>query len=224
MKAKVTNKGDFERCPPGMWRGVCAALIDLGTHWNSFKGQAEKKVRRIAYVFELEAEGKDGNDKRFFLEKDFNVAIKEDGSLWLGKLSNLHAMLQTWRGKEFADREDIDFNAIVGQPCQVNVIAKESGDRTFPTIDSVSRLGKGMQPLQASHPKLIYELPDDGSDPLPAPTQDWLPRIFGKTVEEILSTSIEWGGDGKGTSKPSMRPVREEGEGGDPQDNDEVPF
>src|SRR5262245_23510453 len=127
-KVKATNKGgDFQRVPSGNWTGVCAALIDLGTHWQQpYQGQGEeRRVRRLLYVWEVEATTEKGDEVRLFIGRDFNVGMDEDGNLQVGKKSNLRALLEGWRGGVYEEGAGVDFEAVVGQNCQVNVVEEK---------------------------------------------------------------------------------------------------
>ena len=202
QKARASNAGgDFPQCPPAMWRGCLLGLIDLGTHWQSFQGQEERKVRRWLFVFEVEAE-KEGQLHRFFLGRDFNLSIADDGCPQIGKKSNLRAMLEGWRGKPYGDKEAVfpDPAKILGRACLINVIHEEVKGKHYARIESVKPLVLGMQPLQPSRPLILYDADSDdeapGQDDEPGKTE-WLPRVYGQRVHEVLTCSLEWGGDGR---------------------------
>ena len=212
QKARASNAGgDFPQCPPAMWRGCLLGLIDLGTHWQSYQGQEEKKVRRWLFVFEVEAE-KDGQPHRFFLGRDYNLSIADDGCPQIGKKSNLRAMLEGWRGKPYGDKEAVfpDPVKILGRACLVNVIHEEAKGKHYASIECVKPPLQGMEPLQPSRPVILYDADSDDD----APGQDdgpgeaaWLPRVYGQRVHEVLACSLEWGGDGRRGKAGPDQPV-----------------
>ena len=239
QKARASNAGgDFEQCPSGMHRGALVGLIDLGTHWDSYQGQEERAVRRWLFVFEVEADSpKDGKLTRFFLGRDFNLSIAaEDGAPQIGKKSKLREMLEGWRGKPYTDSEAVfpDPTKILGRACLVNVIHEEAKGKSYARIESIKPPLKGMDPLMPTKALILYDA--DSEDEAPGQKDEtgkteWLPRVFGQRVHDVLNRSLEWGGDGRKAKKGDNRPLTEDGEGHDETEPepagfgvDEIPF
>lgn len=221
LKSKANNKlGAGDQCPPGVHRGVCAAVIDLGTHWDSYRGQAERKTRRVWMVWEVEAEFK-GKPTRFWLGVEYGIGVGDDGGLQMGLKSGIRQMLEGWRGKPYQDGEDIDPEAVLGRACQVNVIQ----DKNYAQVKAVLGLGQGQAPIKPTHAPLRYAA--ESQDGYPAP--DWMPRVFGIKVEDYLENSLERKGSGR---KEDLRKKQAAAGGGgngqEPGDSfagqDEIPF
>jgi hypothetical protein len=210
---KATNKGgDFEPCPAGTHPGALVALIDLGSHFASFKGQPERKVRKLALVLEFEAEGRDGTDKRFHIAAEYAMGYADDGGLVMGKRSHLRKIMEAWAGKAYADGEVPDFTRALGRPCLVSVIHEEVGERSYARLSAVNKPPKGMA-LDFKPSRTPFSFLADSQDEAPGAKDDdkteWLPRIFGERIRDVVSRCLERGGTGR---KISSRPLTENGE------------
>jgi len=209
---KATNKSaDFEQCPAGNYPGLLVALIDEGTHYASYQNQPERKVRKIFFVFEVEAPGKDGADRRFYIGADFSMGYDSAGGLVMGKKSNLRKLMEGWSGKPYADGEVPEFTKALGRPCLINVIHEPRGDRSYARLASVSRPVKGMAAITPTRSPFSYIA--DSKDPVPGASDDekseWLPRVYGERIHTIIGRSLEKGGTGR---KGDSRPITENGE------------
>jgi hypothetical protein len=211
----ATNRGgDFEQCPAGNHVGCLLAMIDEGSHLDSYKGQPERKVRKVLLVFEVEAQGQDGKPKRFYVGSEFAMGYDDKGGLILGKKSNFRKLMEGWGGKSYADGETPDFTKALGRPAFVNVKHEAVGDRSYARLDAVSKPPAGVNvsfvPQRQPFSYLV-----DSNDPVPGADDDdkseWLPRVFGERVHKIIARSLEKGGTGR---KADNRPPTENGEHG----------
>lgn len=200
FKGKTTASGeDFPQTPAGNWSGVCIGLIDLGTHWESFQGGPQKKQRKVLIVWEIEAE-KDGKDERFFVGRDFNIGVNDKGEVSYGEKSNIRKMLESWKGRAYSQGEEIDLSATLGKTALVNIAGKKTNagkDITF--VNAVSPLPKGMKVIKASQKQIVYTADSDAI----VPEDEWLPRVFGETVKDILERCLEHKGSGIKETKPA---------------------
>jgi hypothetical protein len=206
LKGKATSAGgDFELCPAGTHPGNMIGIVDLGTHWDSFQGQAERKVRRVLLVWELEAEV-DGKDQHLVVGRDYNIGINDKDELVYGKKSALRLLLEGYRGKQYGEGEDIDPESLLGKPCLVQVThekTKGSG-KDVARVKSISQLAKQMPAIKPIHSKFSYAADSKDNQP---PSDPWMPRVYGETVQAVLKRCLEWGGTGRrsihGSSQPS---------------------
>lgn len=191
-KAK-TGGGDYEMVPQGNHPGVLIALIDLGTHYESFQGQGEKKTRKVMFVWEVEAEV-DGKDKRLVIGRDFNVYTNDKGEVIYGQKSNIRKLLEGWRGKAYGEDEDIDLEAVWKKPCLVSVKHdKTNRGKDVSKVDNVSALPKGMAALKPSFECLTYSADSDDA----VPSAEWLPRMYGEKLADVIGRSLEHNGSGR---------------------------
>jgi hypothetical protein len=209
----ATSGGSFDQCPSGNWSGMLATLVDLGTHWDSYKDQAEKKVRKIALVFEVEAE-KEGKAQRFYIGGEFSLGYNDAGNgLIMGKKSRLRAMMEGWAGKSYGDGEVPDFTRALGRPCIVNVKHEANGDKTYARLDSVTKPVAGMKVIEPTRKPFAFRADsrDEAPGALDTDKSEWLPRIFGERIHTIIARCLERGGTGRKGVK-SDRPLSEHGE------------
>ncbi len=209
----ATAGGNFEQCPAGNHSGMLVALIDEGTHWDSYKDQAEKKVRKVVLVFEVEAEGKDGKPQRFHIGGEFSMGYNDKGDgLVMGKKSNLRKLMEGWSGKSYADGEVPDLAKALGRPCLVNVIHESGGERTYARLASVSKPVAGMTALKPSRTPFAFRADSKDEAPGTRDTEktEWLPRVFGEKVHAVVARCLERGGTGRKADK--NRPLVESAE------------
>ena len=209
----ATNRGgDFEQTPPGSSVGCLAALIDEGTHWDSYKGQEERKVRKVLLAYEVEAQGQDGKPKRFYIGAEFAIGYDDKGGLILGKKSRLRKLLEGWTGRSYADGEVPDLTKALGRPALINVKHEAVGDRSYARLDSVSKPPAGLT-VSFTPQRQPFAYVVDSNDPVPGASDDdkseWLPRVFGERVHEIIGRCLEKGGTGR---RPDNRPPTQNGE------------
>jgi hypothetical protein len=198
LKGKATSSGgDFELCPAGSLHGCLLGVVDLGTHWDSFQGQTERKVRRVLLVWEVEAEveGKD-TPQHLVIGRDYNVGLNDKGELVYGMKSALRLLLEGYHGKQFSEGQDIDPEALLGRPCLVHVTherTKGTG-KDIARVKGISKPIKGMTAYKPTRTKFSYAADSQDASP---PSDAWLPRVYGETVEAVLKRCLEWGGTGR---------------------------
>lgn len=180
-KTSGSGGGDFERCPLGNHPAVCVAVIGAGTHTQSFPGKDSKDEVKVILVWEVEADDEDGNAKRFFILKDFN--------LYMSEKANLYKLISGWfPTKKIADGDEVDLTKLLKQPCLLTVVESKSG---YPQIDAAKPLVKGMKPLPPSVTPLLYDIETGEEYPAPA----WVPYIWGRPMQDYLAEAHEYQGD-----------------------------
>jgi hypothetical protein len=151
--ARADAGRSFTKAPEGQHQAVCADVIDLGMHEESYGGKSKGLVHKCAIVFQIdELNPETGN--RFEIGKEFTVSM--------GEKANLRKFLGTWRGKSYTDAE-----AAEGTPLHklhgVNALiqvehkpSKSNPDRSYANIVSITPLPKMMEKIAPSN----YERPD----------------------------------------------------------------
>lgn len=220
-KQQASAGGASEVPPAGSHPAVLVALIDLGSHEETFKD--EKKgtsrtalVRKVFLVWELTGEKMAG-------KKDTNHVIGREYSLGLTPKSKLRQMLEEWRGKKYATGEAMDLGAVLGRPCMLSVVHKESNQgNTYAQIASVAKVPKELTVPPAQRQPFAYEVGGG-----PPPEGDWLPYTFlnGQRVplKQVIQASAEWRKEAGGEAPPPGDAAEPEpaGVGGD---EGEIPF
>ena len=198
LKGKASApQQDYPVPPAENHPGQLIGLIDLGSHWESFQNQAAKRIRKVFLVWEILAD----DDKHYIVGRDFNIAVRDDGSVSYGEKSNIRKLLSAWRGKDYAPGEEIDLDNFLGKDCLVNLShgqSKTSG-KTFASVEGASKMPRGMPAIEPDCPWVTYDADSDQE----IPTQDWLPMVYGETVLAIVERCIEHGGSGIRTSAPA---------------------
>jgi hypothetical protein len=200
VKAKPAGE-QGEAAPAGNHPAVCVALIDLGTQETDYKGEKSTN-RKVFLVWEIPGELR-SDGKPFVLGRDYNLT--------LGKKAALRALIETWRGPALSDDEEFDITKLVGKPCLLSVVHKESvnSGNTYAKIDGVGQLPKGMAAPKPTRPTVLWSLEDD----TPVPDLDWLPFVYGTPIKDVVAASEEV----KGAGQPAGATA---GSGGD----DEIAF
>lgn len=143
MYAPKNTTKDFESCPTGWQLGVCARVIDLGTHWYQDKRDPTKGKfkRKLSVAFESQHKMKEGEfaGQPFLLYANFNY------SMYQGK-AHLCTFIENWRGKRFASQEDadrFDLAKLIGQKAFMNVVRSDDGK--FTNIQTIGPVPEGMK-------------------------------------------------------------------------------
>lgn len=181
--------GSTEKPSEANHSGALVAIIDLGTHTEQFKatkaGEKDKTsdVRKLALIFELDEKlsGTTGN----------HVILKEC-SLTTSPKSTLRKIMESMRGKAYAEGEKMDITKALGRPCLVDVKHKASGSGSvYAKLESITKLPPSMPAFKPSLPLTIWEI---GSDK-PFPKYTWLPYSFlnGQLcpLEKVMQASKE---------------------------------
>lgn len=184
QKASSGGGGDWELPPEGNHSAVCVAVIDLGTHVESYQG-VSKEARKLYLAWELIGhQTKQGGPH--IVCNQYTVSFNEK--------AKLRQLLETWRGKKFVEGEEFDISRIVGMPCFLQVSHAKSGSgNDIYKIDAVTTIPKGIQLPKPTVKPILWDI--EGTEPVPA--QDWLPFLYGKKVSEKIGDSIEKRGNTK---------------------------
>lgn len=198
--ATSTAGSNYQSCPAGTHPATAIGVLHLGTHWETYKGQDARKVVIMAIVFEIEYE-EGSNLKRTWMCRSFNVGLDKQGKMVLGDKSNLKKMLAGWRGKGYAEGEQIDISAVLNRDCLVGVVHDIKEEKTYARIDSVSMLPRGVAPLKPTRNIGLYSV--DSGEPAPQEKSgepEWMPRIYGETFADLVGRCLERGGSGQRAS------------------------
>ncbi len=144
---------------------VCVGVVDLGTHHSDFYN---KDKRQIAIMFEVPEERwtADGVDESRIITGIVGASLHEKATL--------RKWLEAWFEKKLKDGQRVEFKNLLSQPCQLSIVHKQVGDRTYSNIAAIMALPKAMK---KSAPKLerepwFFSL-DDGDEP-PVNLPEWM--------------------------------------------------
>lgn len=169
---KASSQKEFDLAPAGAHAGCLIAIIDLGTHTETFQGSDPRDCRKVFMLWEIDHIPEGSKSGRCVIGREYNLSFSAK--------SGLRIMIEKWRGKSFAEGEDFDLTKLIGQPCLVTVTHTVNGDRTFAKIDAIGPMPKGMKGIKPSRPTITFDL-QSGE---PFPEADYLPWSFGKPLAQ----------------------------------------
>lgn len=196
--------GDFTLAPAGTHNAVCTRLIDLGTDDGGLYGPK----RQIMIGWELEERDPTFDNARFMVFGYYTLSMNEK--------ANLRKLLTGWRGKDYADDEDVDIASIVGRPCMLTVVhAQNQQGNTRAKVNAASPLPKGLEALTPEGDTICLNLEPGEFDSAEF-------EKLSERLQERLRQTPEWQALTDGPQK-NPQPVAMEATGGDDL-NDDIPF
>jgi hypothetical protein len=217
LYTKLKPSKEFEHLEAGSHLARCSAVIAVGLQKNANFGDKDTLYLR----FEVPAE-------RFEFTRD-GIEVDEPGTIWPVHNNSHHEMaklrqhIESWLGRSFTVEEELtgfDLSALIGQPCIINVVHKESGGKTYANVKSVSKLVKGQDAPPQELPSILFG-PDDTDqyDDLPK----WLQTKFDNRLPEPETPTQ--------AAKPEPEPIAAEvvsmegrGRATDDFENADIPF
>lgn len=173
MKIKDKTRPSVPPVEPGVYIGICVAVIDLGEQYSeTFK----KYSNDVQFVWELAGETVevDGEQKPRQLSKTFSVSAS--------KKSNLRKFLSSWNGKQYTDAEfgEVDMFDQLGRGCQLQVVLSEDGQ--YSNIENVMALPKGMPTPNTETPYIKWDM-DAWDDAVFTTLPEWVQEKIQKSAQ-----------------------------------------
>jgi hypothetical protein len=138
--------------PVGMHLARIYQIIDLGTTEQT--GQFGGKKRKVQVLFELPLEtavfDPEKGEQPFYARNMYTLSMHEKSTL----RKDVHSI----EGKTLTEDEAKKYNvfSLIGRECMVNIIHKQSGEKTFANIQTITPLPKGMVCPPAVNPPLVF--------------------------------------------------------------------
>lgn len=152
------------------------ALIDLGTQEKTFNNVVEWS-RKCLLVFEL--------DEAMTGYKGVNHVVGVEYTLSHNEKAKL---------RKLASSLEIDtYGELLGAACTVQVshVVKQSdfGEKRYVKVGTIAPVAKKKRDavFAAKRTLTLWSVEDGKDDDLP----DWLPRIYGNTVKDVIAASVE---------------------------------
>ena len=163
----------------GVHLAVCYLIADLGTHHSEMFDKDAHKV-----VIGWEIPGERGTFHIDGKDQDLPLVASKTFTLSLHKKAALRQVLEAWRGQAFTDEElkGFDLKAVLGAPCQLQIMHTKKGEKTYANIGAVMPLMKGVQAPQGETAHQWFSL-SEGVD-LPDHLPEW--------VRKEIEASKEW--------------------------------
>lgn len=170
--AKEDEGTRFPPNPEGIHHAICYAIYDLGTQFNETFG---KWQRKIVIMWELpnsriDIEDSEGNSK------SMPRGHIELYTLSLHEKATLRKHLESWRGKAFTADElkGFDILKLLGVNCQLQIIHKTKGDKTYANVSSILPLQSGMDKKDPENAVKSYSIDETT---LPEDTPEWIEKM-----------------------------------------------
>jgi hypothetical protein len=219
---KASSKGggkDFELVPAGTHFAICIGIYYLGVQAVTFEGET-KEQPKVYFRFEIP-------DIQIEYEKNGQkvkgpAIIGREFTLNIGDKSNLGPFIANWRGKEFTkeEAEEYDVTSLLGKVCNLGVIHKTKGDKTYANISSAGKILKiqqdsivsGTLSAEPHNPLMIFNA--DSPDP---EVYEKLPKFLKQKIDNRITTTK--------TGKPlDAKKVDAREPGSDDEFDDQIPF
>jgi len=116
--------------------------VDIGPQETNWGEKDKIKLRFDVPAERITWTDKEGN------EFEGPMVIWGTYTASLNEKATLRQHLEAWRGVSFTEQELMGFHLknILGKPCMISVIHKESGGKTYANISSIGKMPKGMEP------------------------------------------------------------------------------
>lgn len=183
-QASNSEGGNYEMAPAGTHPAVLVGLIDLGTHTETFQGQAPKDAQKLYLIWELTSEH-DSQGRPFLVGQEYTYS--------LGKKAKLRSIVEGFLGRSLADGEEYDIAEMIGKPCVATVKEGVTGaGKKYASLAGIGKPMKGLtvpQPLTESFTFALAlctaqaDIPD---------FPEWIPFSYGRKVGDIVKDSKEY--------------------------------
>ena len=131
---KWSGQKQYEQPPAGSHLARCVSIVDLGSQLHTYQDKQEMS-RDVRITFELPSLLMEGK----FDPKDKGRAhgVSRTVKMSLHPKATLRKLLEGWRGKKFASKEEIDAfdpKKLIGHPARLTLV--EDGD--YVNLESIS--------------------------------------------------------------------------------------
>jgi len=169
--------GSFKQLDPGSYPAVCTQIVGIGPQESNFGLKEKIKLR-----FEVPSERVEWEVDGEQMEGPIITWATYTASL--NEKANLRMALEGWRGRAFSDEElkGFEMDAILGAPCMLSIIHRESNGKTYANIASISKLMNGVTPPKAEGELISFDIRSYSPGQYTA-----LPEWLQKRVDEGLT-------------------------------------
>jgi hypothetical protein len=187
FKVKATAKGQgeggaWELPPEGNHAAQLVALIDLGTHLETYEGKPSKK-HKVYLAWELVEEPRSDGQGNHVVCEEYTLSFNEN--------AKLRSLVGEWLNVKFKDEQEFDLTGLFKRPCLLtvkHVQGKKNPEKTYYRVGNAAKPTKGMTVKPASWPQVVWDFESKSAPP----SEDWLPYLRGLPVAEKVRESDEW--------------------------------
>lgn len=178
--------GTYELPPAGTHMSAVVGLFHVGHHYERRKDKETGKEydawpAKMVVCLELAVRKSDGTPHV--------VAMMVGASM--NENSWLYSLVRSLTGRAYAQGEKVDPREILGKPCLTEITHKEgtterSKGKTYANVTKVSGMPQGIPPYTCTIPTVAWHVAHGKPADMP-----WLPRVYGRTINEIADDSRE---------------------------------
>lgn len=177
-----TEARDFELPTAGLYPAMLIAIIDLGTHDETYGGKTSKK-RQLQFVWELTSEV-DSNGETFVVAQSYTWSLH--------KKSKLRPLMETLLGRELTE-EQFNPGVFIGKPCMVSLQEGLSGNgKKYVEVSGLAQVPKNMTVNPATRQLFGFVIGSLTSSKQEPPIPDWVPFVYGESTVEKIKSSDEF--------------------------------
>ena len=181
VTAREPERNPSHLIPEGVHLAICCGVYDFGTQYNQ---HFDKKQHRVMLVWELPEERldveRDGQTMNLpcNISKEYNLSLHEKAIL------RLH--LEAWRGQSFSSSAlaAFELGGVLGIPCQLRIIHKESNGNIYSKIASIMGIPKGISIPDLENPIRYFSFENQEHGTIPEGTPSW--------ITEKIKEAEEW--------------------------------
>lgn len=168
------KSGTHTPIPEGVYIGVCARVVDLGTTYSEMFKKFSRKVM-ISWELPDETIDIDGDKLPKMISRDYTLS--------LSKKATLRQHLEAWRGKKFTDEElkGFDLVNVMGAGCQLQIVHNDNG---WENVAAIMSLPKGVKKPEVASEKIYFDLTADDARETIHKLPEW--------VQDKIRESDEW--------------------------------
>lgn len=208
------SKAEYDQPPAGNQPAVMVAMVDLGTQKQEYQGEV-KWQRRAFCVWELVTEP----DTNFAPEAQRNFLVSIDLNLSNNENSKFRQWVEARVNKKMPKDYEYDFSQELGKACLLSVSHNAKG---YAQVKGMSAVPKGMTVPPAKLKPFLWcldDAPTDGSEPK---FPDWMPRLYGRSLAEVIAECREYTAEDDGDGgRESVVQFGSEDAG---ESSDKIPF
>lgn len=227
--SKGTGGAGFDPVPEGTHVARCVSVVDLGVQESQWGAKERIYIGWEVPAVRVEWTDQDGKDHEgpALIGASFTNSIHEK--------SILGQLLTSWRGKQFTEdeRKGFDLFSILGVPCMISVMHKESNGKTYANVNAVMRLPQGTECPQVETDVVGYSPMDESTAGNLKKLPNWLQekvRAGFKMAEDstVVGSSARASAPGNSAREQALKAAGAKGAPpmADPADDwdDDIPF
>lgn len=176
-----------ETPPEGKYKAAIVAVIDLGTHAESYKGEAPSNKRKVYVVWELLGKAKQTDGSPFIMAETYTFSTHEKAgwrAIWEAHLGTI---------KQESDIVGQPASRLLGTACRMKIVHKDNGEagearRVYANIaaNGITELDDEVGERQKTvNVPFLWAI----ASPEPYRDHDWVPYVFCRTLGKRVPVS-----------------------------------